>query len=199
MISKFKGKYLLLITAILLAVFSIFHIQYAESYSAVLEHLMKPTAHAAFLFFFLAFTTSSLHVLRPSEYSRWAMKNRRYLGLNFALIHFVHLGFVLSNLALTEETREVSTLNVGALAYLFLFLMTITSNNTAVRKLGARKWKMLHKVGSYYIWFIFLATSSKGPEAFTSIGTSWLPLMCLLAIAMRFQRSRMLKAKAKNR
>ncbi|MCK0069022.1 hypothetical protein [Kordiimonas laminariae] len=199
MLKRFQGKHLLLITALLLVVYTVFSIQTAGNYIGALDLVMKPTAHLAFIFFFLAFTTSSLHIMRPSDYSRWAMKNRRYLGLNFALIHFVHLGFVLSNLAFTEETREASTLGIGALAYLFLFLMTITSNNTAVRKLGARKWKMLHKISSYYIWFIFLATSSKEPEAFTSFSTSWLPLMCILAILIRYQGWKMLQAKAKNR
>ncbi len=199
MLQNVKGKHLLLGTAILLALFSAYSISTAGSYIDALPILMRPTAQMAFLFFFLAFTTSSLHILRPSAYSKWAMKNRRYLGLNFALIHFVHLGFVLSNLALTPASREPQVLSVGALAYLFVFLLAATSNNAAVRKLGAKRWKMLHKSGSYYIWFIFLATSSTGPESFTSFDRSWLPLACLFALAMRFQAKKMLKAKARNR
>ncbi len=128
-------------------------------YVAMLPHVMKPTAWLAFALFIMAFTASSVQILFPGSYGRWAMKNRRYIGLSFALVHFIHAGLVLSNLALTEASRTAGELSGGGLAYVFLGLMAITSNNASVRKLGAKNWKRLHKVGSYYIWLIFVARS----------------------------------------
>lgn len=130
-------------------------------YASMLPHVLKPTAWLAFLLFIMAFTASSIQISFKSSYGRWAMKNRRYLGLSFALVHFVHAGLVLSNLALTEASRTVGELSGGGLAYVFLGLMALTSNNASVRKLGAKNWKRLHKLGSYYIWLIFVARSIK--------------------------------------
>ncbi len=50
-------------------------------YIAMLPLVMKPTAWLAFALFIMAFTASSLRRLYPGTYSRWAIKNRRYLGL----------------------------------------------------------------------------------------------------------------------
>lgn len=132
-----------------------------NGYLAMLPHVMKPTAWLAYLLFIMAFTASSIQISFRGAYGRWAMKNRRYLGLSFALVHFVHAALVLSSLALTDASRTGGELAGGGLAYLFLGLMALTSNNAAVRKLGAKNWKRLHKLGSYYIWLIFVARSVK--------------------------------------
>lgn len=130
-------------------------------YVSMLPHVMKPTAWLAFALFITAFTASSIQIRFRGAYGRWAMKNRRYIGLSFALVHFVHAGLVLSNLALTDASRTAAELSGGGLAYVFLGLMALTSNNAAVRKLGAKNWKLLHKTGSYYIWLVFVARSLK--------------------------------------
>lgn len=162
------------------------------SYLSMLPGVMKPTAWLAFALFIMAFTASSIQILRPGAYGRWAMKNRRYIGLSFALVHFVHAGLVLSNLIFTEASRTVPVLTGGGLAYVFLLLMTLTSNNASVRKLGAKNWKRLHKVGSYYIWLIFMATTV--PE----IPLAWpmgaiIPLIGFTALGLRIAAYRKLR------
>lgn len=154
-----QGPMLIGTVAFVLITYLMGNILVWDGYVAMLPHVMKPTAWLAFLLFIMAFTASSIQISFKSTYGRWAMKNRRYLGLSFALVHFVHAGLVLSNLALTPATRTVGELSGGGLAYVFLGLMALTSNNASVRKLGAKNWKRLHKVGSYYIWLIFVARS----------------------------------------
>ncbi len=177
---------------VLLAVFLLGSMNVWGSYLGMLPGVMKPTAWLAFALFITAFTASSLQILYPGNYGRWAMKNRRYIGLSFALVHFVHAGLVLSNLLLTEATRTAPVLTGGGLAYVFLGLMAITSNNASVRKLGAKNWKRLHKIGSYYIWLIFMATTV--PE----IPLSWpmgaiIPLIGFVALGLRIAAHRKLK------
>lgn len=162
------------------------------SYLNMLPHVMKPTAWLAFALFIMAFTASSIQILMRGSYGRWAMKNRRYIGLSFALVHFIHAGLVLSNLIFTEESRTASVLTGGGMAYVFLGLMTLTSNNASVRKLGAKNWKRLHKVGSYYIWLIFMATTV--PE----IPLNWplgaiIPLVGATALGLRIAAHRKLR------
>jgi len=186
MLAFFEGKRLILNVALALAAFLAWAHMQSTDYIASLPLVMVPTAHAAFLFFWMAFTASSLHTLAPTAYSRWAMRNRRYIGLSFALIHFVHLVLVLSNLTLTEESRPLSALAGGGLAYLFLGLMALTSNNAAIKKLGAKNWKRLHTVGSYYIFLIFIATGFRNPHVFETVINSWIPVFIIAAILLRF-------------
>jgi methionine sulfoxide reductase heme-binding subunit len=45
---------------------------------------------------------------------------------------------------------------IGGIAYAFIFAMAATSSDRSAAWLGPRKWKVLHKVGSYYIWLTFV-------------------------------------------
>ncbi|WP_417464458.1 ferric reductase-like transmembrane domain-containing protein [Kordiimonas sp.] len=196
MMKLLEGKRLFVPVALILFGFVHSQIVAAGTYVGALPFVMAPTADMAFVLFFFAFTASSLMRLAPGPGPKFLMRNRRYIGLSFALVHGVHGALVLSNLALTPETRSIPELMAGGLAYLFLGLMAITSNNAAVRQLGAKRWKLLHKVGSYYIWLIFLATSlgrlaKDGPE----FARLWIPALCLLALGLRIAAHRRGKAR----
>jgi len=185
MLTLFEGKRLFLPVILVLAAFLSWAFTSGSGYVDTLPLVMWPTAHMAFLLFILAFTASSIQRLRPGRYGKWAMVNRRYIGLNFALVHFVHAGLVLSNLALTPASRPLPVLAVGGGAYVMLLLMTLTSNNASVRKLGAKNWKRLHRVGSYYLLALFFTTSFRQPDAFTSFATSWVALVATAALFLR--------------
>jgi len=49
----------------------------------------------------------------------------------------------------------------GGLAYVFIAAMTITSFDQTAAWLGTRRWKLLHTVGSYDIWLVFLIAEGK--------------------------------------
>jgi sulfoxide reductase heme-binding subunit YedZ len=184
MLSFFNRKKLILTVGILLAAYVGWAYVRAGGYLASLPLVMTPTAHAAFLFFWMAFTASSIHALMPSAYSKWAMRNRRYVGLSFALIHFVHAALVLLNIGFTEESRPLPVFLAGVGAYILLFLMTITSNNTAVKKLGPKNWKRLHKWSSYVIWVVFASQISK-PDVFMTVAATWIPVGAIMALLLR--------------
>lgn len=46
-------------------------------------------------FLYLAFAASSINVLAPSRFSRWLLRNRRYVGLSFAAGMGWQLRFIL--------------------------------------------------------------------------------------------------------
>lgn len=165
----------------------------AGSYLAALPFVMLPTAHVAFALFWMAFSASSLHALAPSPYSKWAMKNRRYIGLSFALVHSVHLVLVLSNITANAIERPFLILLAGATAYFFLFLMAATSNNASVKMLGAKNWRHLHTIGSWYIWMIFMSAL---PEIFTGkFNRIWIFALGLTALYLRVKTYRQQRAK----
>ncbi|NVJ97050.1 MAG: ferric reductase-like transmembrane domain-containing protein [Alphaproteobacteria bacterium] len=182
MLKMIEGKRIFVPVTLILVGYTISQIMTAGSYVAALPYLMTPSVDFAFIFFFFAFTASSLARLAPGNGPRFLMRNRRYIGLCFALVHGAHGVFVLSNLALTDETRPPLVFAAGALAYALLIAMTLTSNNASVRRLGAKRWKLLHKVGSYFIWAIF---ASKAPEILKLSPVSWIPILCFVALGLR--------------
>ncbi len=190
--SAIEGPALIVTVATLLVIFLAGSFLVQRGYLAMLPHVMRPTAWLAFALFITAFTASSIQILYRGTYGRWAMKNRRYIGLSFALVHFIHAGLVLSNLAFTEASRTAPVLAGGGMAYVFLALMALTSNNGAVRKMGAKNWKRLHKIGSYYIWLIFMATTVPDLPITWPLGAI-IPLVGFLALFLRIAAWRKLR------
>ncbi len=121
-----------------------------------LQHFTRYTARFAFLIFIVAFSAGALAQLFPSDRTRWLRRNRRYIGLSFALAHFIHLGALTGFFISIGETPDIVTIVGGGLAYIFISLMALTSNDWSVKKLGPVVWRRLHLVGSYYIWAIFM-------------------------------------------
>jgi len=120
----------------------------------------RSTAQTSAGLFLAAFTASSLVRYRPAPSTRWLLRNRRYLGVSFAVSHFVHLAALIL-LGVHFPEPFVSELNLvtilgGGLAYAFVASMALTSSDRAQAWLGMKRWRGLHVVGSYYIWIIFL-------------------------------------------
>src|SRR5262245_3107607 len=98
------------------------------------------------LLFLSAFLARPLFLFHPSSFSRWLLKNRRYLGVSFASSHTMHLFQIL---ALAKASPAfVHSLTPGligsaGLGYVFLYAMAATSFDRAVKWLGARNWKVL--------------------------------------------------------
>jgi DMSO/TMAO reductase YedYZ heme-binding membrane subunit len=121
------------------------------------------TARFSFPIFVLAFVASSWNRLAPSPASRFVMRRRRALGLAFATAHTIHLGALVTYNVLAGTTPGLAALVGGGGAYALMFAMVITSNDASVRRLG-HNWVRLHKVGIYWLWFVF--TASYGGRTF---------------------------------
>ncbi|MBL8265117.1 hypothetical protein [Steroidobacter sp.] len=121
--------------------------------------IIRTTARSSFALFALAFTASAVHHFWPNAWTRWQLRNRRYLGVSFAVSHLVHLLAILSlgRIAPVELAADANAVTwiFGGLAYVFIALMAATSFDTTARLIGPRAWTLLHTVGSYYIWLIF--------------------------------------------
>ncbi|MDB5554593.1 MAG: hypothetical protein JWL86_4577 [Rhizobium sp.] len=127
--------------------------------------VIRVTARTSLLFFTLAFTASALMRLLPSAMTRWQARNRRYLGLIFAYSHFVHLAAIVAlavnSPALFKSLSNPVTIGTGALAYLFIALMAVTSFSAPRRWIGEGAWAWLHWSGGWYIWISFLVATGK--------------------------------------
>lgn len=131
-------------------------------------------------FFMIAFTASSAFALWPSRPTRWILSNRRYFGLTFAFGMAWHFGFVGYSLIsfgnrLNAFVTTLDVIGLGCLAAL-----TVTSFGAIARRIGARGWRRVHKIGVYAIWllatFIYAQSARWDPNAYDLI-----PLGLLLA------------------
>jgi sulfoxide reductase heme-binding subunit YedZ len=117
---------------------------------------IRLTAKTSLALFTAAFVASSVRTLWPNALTRWLLANRRYVGVSFAASHAIHLFAILALLWVAPGFEiQMPTLIGGGLAYVFLAAMVATSFDRTAAWLGARRWRLLHKTGMYYCWFIF--------------------------------------------
>lgn len=114
------------------------------------------TARVGAPIFLLTYSASSLVRLFPSSTTKALLRDRRWWGLGFAASHTIHLGALATYLMIGPESRTLSSLIPGAVAYSMIYLMAATSNGYSMRRLG-RNWKRLHSFGIHYIWLIYTA------------------------------------------
>ncbi len=115
------------------------------------------TVRVSFPLFLLTYLARPLTTLWRTDMTRWLLRNRRYLGLSFALAHTIHLAALSSFFIFIGTMPDTATMLGGGLAYALMFVMAATSNDKSVSFLGSN-WRRLHTVGLHYIWFIFLIT-----------------------------------------
>jgi sulfoxide reductase heme-binding subunit YedZ len=151
---------------------------------------IRLTARTSLVLFTLAFTASAAFRLWPSRFTRWQRQNRRQLGLAFAVSHGVHLVAIIAFARLDPHGFAARTttgsLLSGSLAYAFIAAMSLTSFDRTAAWLGARRWRILHGAGSYYIWMSFVIAFAKRVPAEpaylvgvvilgAALGARWLP------------------------
>lgn len=120
-----------------------------------LLELTRLTARTSVFFFLAAFSASALLKLTRSGAARVLVRNRRHVGLSFALAHYIHLGVLVAYFVVSGEDPGIVRIAGGGLAYVLIALMALTSTDEAQRRLGPN-WRRLHLVGGWYVWLVFL-------------------------------------------
>ena len=78
-------------------------------------------------------------------------------------------------------TAKPAELIPGFIAYVFLAAMTATSFDRTAAWLGKKRWRLLHTVGSWWIWFVFTAKYT----TYVTRGTGYVVIaIALYAIAI---------------
>ena len=123
------------------------------------RQVLRTSAHASFLLLLLVFIARPLRQIVRTPLTLSLLKNRRLLGVAFAGIHTAHLGLILLRDRQVADFDFVPLENVpGGLVYVAIYLMFLTSFDSTARALGPRNWKLLHKIGLYWIFIAFLPT-----------------------------------------
>jgi len=126
---------------------------------------IRLTARTSLALFLLAFTASALFRACPNPWTRWQLRNRRQLGLGFAVSHLLHAIAIIA-LAVTDpklfaELGGSSMLVAGGSAYLVIAAMAATSFDRTAALIGPIAWRRLHLFGAWYIWLSFMVTFGK--------------------------------------
>jgi DMSO/TMAO reductase YedYZ heme-binding membrane subunit len=108
-------------------------------------------------FIFLVVAISSLQILFPGPIPMWLLRNRKYLGMCFAVamawqgcfiftMSFFFQEYYYEDIYLLRDELE------GSIGYIFLAAMVLTSFQIARKHLTPRQWKLIHKSGLYFLF-----------------------------------------------
>ena len=148
-----------ILTLILISNFLIILLYYGIDNKSTISLLIRSTARFSLVLFLMSFSASSLHFLKKNEITNWMLSNRRFLGVSFAVSHYLHLlALMLMTFYISfnvfEDRGLIATIG-GAITYLFITLMTLTSFDKPRSMITAKSWQIIHTIGGYLIWIVF--------------------------------------------
>lgn len=87
-------------------------------------------------------------LLRNNKFVRWLRRKRRYFGVFSFIYAMIHLLVYLFHLEIDQILGELQDLNTiaGWIALLILVPLAATSFNIAIKWLGGKQWKNLHRM-----------------------------------------------------
>ena len=124
---------------------------------ADVSHLIGFSVRLSVPFIYLVVAASAMPVLFPGAFSTWLLRNRKYIGLCFAVAMawqglFI---FIMSGFHRDYYYEEIFYLRdelEGSTGYLFLAAMVVTSFQFGRKFLDQQQWKLLHRSGVYFLW-----------------------------------------------
>lgn len=127
--------------------------------------VIRATARTSLVLFLAAFAASAAARLWPGAVTHWLRRNRRQLGLGFAMSHFIHALAIIALWQTDPGTFWTLTnrgsIITGSTAYLFILLLASTSFDRIVRAIGPKIWGWLHWLGVWFIAISFIFTNGK--------------------------------------
>lgn len=144
---------------------------------------LRLSGRIAFAILLIVFVARPLQQLFNTPATAKLLRNRRLLGITFAGIHTGHLALILFRANQVPDFElDIVANHLGVLTYLVLYLMLITSFDRPARALGTRRWKVLHKLGLYWLFAVFL--QSQLPRSLDGLEAANSLLIALAAIAV---------------
>jgi DMSO/TMAO reductase YedYZ heme-binding membrane subunit len=106
---------------------------------------------------FLVTATSALQALFPGPVPAWLLRNRKFIGLCFAVAMAFQGAFIgiMSSIYSDYYYEEIFYFRdelEGSTGYLFLAAMVVTSFEFGRKRLSPQQWKLLHTSGVYFLW-----------------------------------------------
>jgi methionine sulfoxide reductase heme-binding subunit len=124
--------------------------------------------------------TLSVTPLRRLTGANWLAKFRRMLGLYaffYACLHLLAYSLFDKAFAVSEIVRDVAArpfITVGMASFLLLVPLAVTSTSGMIRRLGGRRWALLHKLtyvaaaGGVVHYWLLVKADTRVPLAFAA-------------------------------
>ncbi len=121
------------------------------------SHMIGFSVRWAVPFIYLVVAASALPVLFPGPFATWLLRNRKYIGMCFAVAMAWQGAFIflMSNFYRPYYFEEIYYLRdelEGSTGYIFLTAMVVTSFQFGRKHLTQEQWKLLHRSGLYFLW-----------------------------------------------
>ncbi len=121
------------------------------------SHMIGYSVRFAVPIIFIVAAASAVNTLFPSGFSKWYLRNRKYIGLTFAVAMawqglFI---FIISTFTRDYYFEEVYFFRdelEGSIGYIFLVGMIVTSFVFAKKHTNPYQWKLIQKGGLYFLW-----------------------------------------------
>ncbi len=121
------------------------------------SHMIGYSVRFAVPLIFLVVAASSVQILFPGPFPMWWLRNRKYIGLCFAvamawqglfifIMSFFFRDYYYADVYLLRDELE------GTVGYIFLPAMVLTSFHFGRKHLSQRQWKLIHKTAIYFLW-----------------------------------------------
>lgn len=186
--SWLEGRRLLAVLCLSLVALSLWIASMRQFELEGVRMVIRFTARSSLLLFCLAFSAAALARLWPNAWTRWQKRNRRYLGLSFAVSHAIHaaaiVAFARMDPAGFAEATSVASYIFGGVGYGFIIAMSATSFDRTAALIGPRAWRALHLAGGYYLWLQFMVSFGKRVPTMPLYAAFLLPLLIVLALRM---------------
>ena len=108
-------------------------------------------------FIYLVVAASSVQVLFPGPFPMWWLRNRKYIGMCFAvamawqgafifIMSYFYRDYYYADVYLLRDELE------GSIGYIFLAAMVVTSFRPGRKYLSPKQWSSLHTTAIYFLW-----------------------------------------------
>jgi hypothetical protein len=125
--------------------------------------MIQLSVRIAVPYLYFAFAASALTVVWPGSFSRWLLRNRKIVGLCFALAMAWQLLFIVWLVTIhtdyyVDEVYVLTDVIEGVVGYGFLIAMVLTSFKFCRKHLTTVQWKRLHLSAIYWLWMYVWST-----------------------------------------
>ncbi len=121
------------------------------------SHMIQYSVRFAVPFLFLVVAASAVQTLFPGSFPMWWLRNRKYIGMCFAVAMawqgtFI---FIMSNFFRDYYYEDIYLLRnelEGSTGYIFLTAMVVTSFSIGRKSLNSKQWKLLQRSALFFLW-----------------------------------------------
>jgi len=108
-------------------------------------------------FIYLVVAASAVQILFPGPFPMWWLRNRKYIGMCFAVAMawqgaFIFIMSIFFREYYYEDIYLLRDELEGSVGYIFLAAMVVTSFHFGRKYLTQKQWKLLHKSAVYFLW-----------------------------------------------